>query len=93
MPHILQHGPTVYNGHLREPVTLTPVAEHFAVELSLPVLRLRSVANGDRVPISRMEGHRHRGGLVVLYMRENWGDCFILLSDNTISSVSTFNNT
>ena len=37
-PHPLRHGPTVYNGHLRGPVTLTPVAERLAVELSLPVL-------------------------------------------------------
>ena len=27
MPHQLRHGPTLYNGHLRGPVTLTPVAE------------------------------------------------------------------
>ena len=45
MPHPLRHGPTVYNGHLRGPVTLTPNAERLAVELSLPV-RLRSVATG-----------------------------------------------
>ena len=31
------HGASVYNGHLRGPVTLTPVREHLAVELSLPV--------------------------------------------------------
>ena len=35
--HQLRHGPTVYNGHLRGPVTLTPVAEPLAVELSLAV--------------------------------------------------------
>ena len=29
---------SVYNGHLGGPVTLTPDAERFAVELSLPVL-------------------------------------------------------
>ena len=40
----------VYNGHLRGPVTLTPIAERFAMELSLPVLRLRSVAVGIRIP-------------------------------------------
>ena len=27
----------VYNGHLQGPVTLTPIAERLAVELSLPV--------------------------------------------------------
>ena len=53
--HPLRHGPTVYNGHLWGPVTLTPVAERLAVELSLPVfLRLGSVATGYWTPISRM---------------------------------------
>ena len=33
----MPHGPTLYNGHLRKPVTLTPVAERLEVELSLPV--------------------------------------------------------
>ena len=37
VPHLLCHGASVYNGHFREPVTLTPIAEHLAVELSLPV--------------------------------------------------------
>ena len=36
MPLLLRHRPTVYNGHLRGPVTHTPVAERLAVELSLP---------------------------------------------------------
>ena len=35
--HCLRHGPTVYNGHLRGPVTLTPNAKRLAMELSLPV--------------------------------------------------------
>ena len=35
--HLLCHGSTLYNDHLRGPVTLTPVAERLAVELSLPV--------------------------------------------------------
>ena len=29
--------PHLYECHIREPVTLTPVSENFAVELSLPV--------------------------------------------------------
>ena len=37
VPHLLWHKPTLYNCHLRGPVTLTPVAERLAVELSLPV--------------------------------------------------------
>ena len=35
--HLLCHGASVYNGHLWGSVTLTPVAERLAVELSLPV--------------------------------------------------------
>ena len=37
VPHLLWHGDSVYNGHLRGPVTPTPIKERFAVELSLPV--------------------------------------------------------
>ena len=37
VPHLLWHGASVYNGHLRGPVTLTPIAGHLTVELSLPV--------------------------------------------------------
>ena len=51
------HRPTLYNYHHRGPVTLTPVAERLAVELSLPLLGL-DVLTGDRVPISRMRGER-----------------------------------
>ena len=29
VPHLLRHGASLYNGHLRGPVTLTPVAERF----------------------------------------------------------------
>ena len=36
--------------HLRGLVTLTPTTERLAVELSLPFLRLRSVASGMRTP-------------------------------------------
>ena len=34
---LLWHGASVYNGHIRGHVTLTPIAERLAVELSLPV--------------------------------------------------------
>ena len=37
VPHQLWYGASVYNGHLRGPVTLTPIAEHLAMQLSLPV--------------------------------------------------------
>ena len=53
------HWPTVYNGHLRGLVTLTPNAERLAVpSCHYLFLRLRSLANGDRTPISRMRGER-----------------------------------
>ena len=32
-PHLLWHGPILYNGYLIGPETLTPVAERLAVEL------------------------------------------------------------
>ena len=35
--HPLWHGTSFYNGHLRRAVTLTPIAEWLAVELSVPV--------------------------------------------------------
>ena len=50
VPHQLWHRVSLYNGHLRRPVTLTPVAERLTVELSLPLFRLRSVAAGIRTP-------------------------------------------
>ena len=50
VPHLLINGASVYNSHLRGPVTLTPIAEFLAVELSLLDLRLRSVAAGIRTP-------------------------------------------
>ena len=37
VPRLLWHGTSVYNGHLRGPVTLKPIAERSLVELSLPV--------------------------------------------------------
>ena len=32
--HLLWHGSSIFNGHLRGPVTISPVAERLAVELS-----------------------------------------------------------
>ena len=43
VPHLLWHETSVYNGQFRGSVTLISIAKHLAVELSLPVLRLRSV--------------------------------------------------
>ena len=35
--HLLWHRASFYNGHIRRPVTLIPIAERLAVEPSLPV--------------------------------------------------------
>ena len=37
VPHLLWNGLTLYNGHLRGPVTLTPIPVRLTVVLSLPV--------------------------------------------------------
>ena len=36
--HLLWYVLSVYNGHLRGPMTLSPLTERLAVELSLPIL-------------------------------------------------------
>ena len=53
---LVWHGPTFHNSHLRGPVTLTLVAECFAVELLLPDFSDFSEPTGDRIPIPRMWG-------------------------------------
>ena len=45
--HLLWHGAYVYNGHLRGPVKLTPIAERLAVELSLPVFTTKVCRGWD----------------------------------------------
>ena len=45
VPHLLWHGVSVYNYHLRGPVPLTPIAERLAVELSVPLFTI-SVCRG-----------------------------------------------
>ena len=48
VPQLLWHGPTLYNGHLQGPVTLTPVAERLEVELSLHVPVFTTLVCHDR---------------------------------------------
>ena len=43
MPHLLCHRASVYNGHLQGHMILKSVAEHLAVELSLPVFITYSI--------------------------------------------------
>ena len=68
VPHLLWHGPTLYKDHLWRPVTLTPVAKHLALELSLTVFwRLKSVPNGDRTLISPILGESSTSTLLQGY--------------------------
>ena len=54
VPHLLRHGPTVYDGYLRESVTLTPVVERLVLKLSLPVLMTDVCPDWLSNPISCM---------------------------------------
>ena len=58
VPHLLWHGPTLINGHLRETRdTHTPVVEHLAVELSITTCFNdlgHSVPTGNQTSIYRM---------------------------------------
>ena len=47
VPHILLYGLSFWNGHLRWPVTLTPIAERLAAELSLPVFTTKVCCGWD----------------------------------------------
>ena len=58
VPHLLWHGSSVYNDYLRWSVTLSPIAERLVVVLSLPTLRLRSLASANWTLIFRMRGQR-----------------------------------
>ena len=54
VPHVLWHGSSVYYGHLRGPVTLTPITKRLAVDQSLPVLRLCLSRLGFKHPTFRL---------------------------------------
>ena len=83
MQHLLYHGTFVYNGHLLRPMTLTPITERLAKELSLLLfLRLtcRSVEGGIRTPKVRLAGrtlyqlHNHSGANYIykLMFKKGW---------------------
>ena len=46
VPHLLWQGASIYNGHLRS-VTLSTIAKHLAVELSLPVFMTKFCPHWD----------------------------------------------
>ena len=56
MPHLLLHRAYVYNGHLQGLVTLTPIAQRLAVELSQPVFDLGPSRLGFEHPTFSMPG-------------------------------------
>ena len=61
VPYLLWHWASVYNGYLWGPVTLTPIVESLAVELSLPFWQLRSGLVFKLVfkhPTFRLKGQR-----------------------------------
>ena len=59
VPHLFWHGTFVYNVRLRGPVTLTPISERLAAELSLPVFTTSSVRLGFEHPTFRMRGEHY----------------------------------
>ena len=69
VPQLLWHGPTVYNGHLQRPVTLTPVAERLAVELPLPVFTSQVCRDRGLYPISRMRGELYATAAIIKDMQ------------------------
>ena len=55
VPHLLWHGPSAYNGHLRGPGTLTPIAERLQWSCYYLFLRIRSRLWFEH-PIFRLRG-------------------------------------
>ena len=73
LPHLLWHGASVYNGHLRGSVALTPDAERLAEELSLPGLsRLGFEHLTYRMRGERANRLRHHRGLVIMRLPPNY---------------------
>ena len=58
VPHLLRHVASVYNGHLWEPITLTPTAECLAIELSLSAFTTGLLQLGFTHPIFSLGGKR-----------------------------------
>ena len=108
VPHLLWHGRTLYNGHLRGPVTLKPVAERLAVELSLPVLTIYVCPDQGSIPDlpnSTLTLYQRGGHFIEkkMYAR-NWHNltvnpclgsffCYTLIDNNNILVYFTYFNT
>ena len=54
MSHLLWHWTSVYNGHIRGSVTLTPIAERLPLELSLPVSVVAKIRTPNLPLVGRM---------------------------------------
>ena len=80
VPHLLWHGESVYNGHLRGPVSLTPTAERSAVELSLPVLTTQVCRGSDsyiQPSACEANGRTHCATAIFIAINHNKIDCWI----------------
>ena len=76
---------SVYNGHFRGPVTLTPIAERLALELSLIVLTTRPRLGYEHPIFCRDEGSRYKGIHVtksLLIIKQYRNICFHGYSEN-----------
>ena len=68
VPNLLWHRTSVYNGYLRGPLTLTPIAERQAVELSLPVFTNKVCRCWDSNTKPSMRGERSNPLLQLVYI-------------------------
>ena len=59
IPHLLWHGASVYNGHLRGPVTLTPLPSCWQWSCHYLFLRLRSVTASLDIQILMITSNFH----------------------------------
>ena len=61
VPHLLWHGPCVYNCYLRGPVRLTPTVERLAAELTQPALMIVGLSGlGFELTTFRLRGDRSK---------------------------------
>ena len=89
VPHLLWHVASVYNGHLRGPVTLALIAERLAVELSYMFLRLRSA--GIRTPILNLSlAGRNCHGIGIFWnwsLRHDSYYCWMLFYESPLTEL------